>query len=48
MAQFILPSRPTEQNIGFLVLSIQQSNPWTKASQLVLHLAALGQNMKEP
>lgn len=32
MAQFILPSHPAEQNIGFLVLSLQQSNPWTKSA----------------
>lgn len=46
MAQFTLPSHPTEQNVGFLVLNLQQANPQTKISRLVLHLDALGQNMK--
>lgn len=36
-----------EQNVGFLVLNLRQSNPQTKTSRLVLHLAALGQNRKE-
>lgn len=47
MAQFTLPSHPTEQNVSFLVLSRQQTNPQTETSRLVFHLAALGQNMKE-